>query len=113
MNESPEDIGCYFDNFFRKLSLLENMVDQAHLTVINVISDSEGVDPSDLTPPLEERVDTDAIQRLAAHSGRSWELSFEFADHRVTVSGDGWVSVDGERIERWRSTDKPRDKPTC
>lgn len=84
------------------------MVHQALFTVVDVLADIEGVDPSELTPPVEKCVSTDALQHLAAHSSRSWELSFDFTDHRVTVAGDGWISVDGERTERWRSADEPR-----
>lgn len=75
------------------------------LTTIEAISDVEGVAPSALTPPLENCIDTDALQHVAGHDSRSWELSFGYNDHQVTVSGDGWVSVDGERVEQWRSRD--------
>lgn len=72
---------------------------------IEALSDVKGVAPSALTPPLEQCVDTDALQQLAGHDSRSWELAFDYNGYQVTVSGDGWVSVDGEQVKQWCSHD--------
>lgn len=75
---------------------------QLVLTIADILSDIQEVDPVALTPRLEECVSTDALQQLVNHDSEAWTLSFEFTDHEVTVSADGWVSVDGEQIQRWR-----------
>lgn len=77
------------------------MAHRVLLGVVEAVADVEDVDATELDLVLEDWIDTDALERLAAHEGSSWSLSFEFADHRLTVEGDGWILIDGERQRRW------------
>ena len=60
-----------------------------------------GIDSNEIDTPLQEYIDTEAIQLLASHDTASWTLSFELPDHNVTVTSDGLVFVDGAHDEIW------------
>lgn len=68
--------------------------------MVETIARREGADPSDL-PPLYDAVDTDALDRLAGPRGAGTgdvEVTFAYQGYRVTVRGDGRVSLAG--VER-------------
>lgn len=71
-------------------------------SVVDAIARAEGVDPVELTPPLYEVVDPDALNGLfddTHHYGRlDREVVFTYKGYEVTVDGDGSVSV-GRRNE--------------
>jgi len=70
-------------------------------SIVRGIAEAEAVAPDELDVTLQRHVDTDAIQLLAAHERSSWTLSFELPNHRVTVTSDGAVLVDGDRTATW------------
>ena len=74
-----------------------SMTDSVTARIVGAVAEAKGVSPTDLDCILGEHVDADAIEQLVAHSGDAWELAFEFADHTVSVTGDGTVYVDGVR----------------
>lgn len=74
--------------------------------VVRTIADVRGVDPVELDSRVEDWIDSDALRQLAAHGSDSWTLTFEFRDHHVTVAGDGWILLDGDRVRRWKSEDE-------
>ncbi|MDY6774984.1 MAG: HalOD1 output domain-containing protein [Halobacteria archaeon] len=66
--------------------------------VISEIADYEGVDPSDLEPPLYDYIDPEALDDLFApkHSGdgRSYgQVRFRYKDYQVIVDTDANVVV--------------------
>jgi hypothetical protein len=69
--------------------------------IVEAIADAKGIDPDEFDTPLQEFIDTDAIQLLATHDTASWTLSFELPNHNVTVTSDGLILVDGAREEMW------------
>ncbi|WP_407045752.1 HalOD1 output domain-containing protein [Haloarcula laminariae] len=69
--------------------------------VVRAIADSKGIEPDEFDTPLQEYIDTEAIQLLASHDTASWTLSFELPNHNVTVTSDGLILVDGAREEIW------------
>lgn len=71
------------------------------LQVIEAVAETDGVDPLELETALQECISVGALERLAIHDNTSWTLSFEFADHQVTVTGDGRILVDGTRAGEW------------
>lgn len=81
------------------------MSESVPLGVVEAIADTKDIDPAELDHALENHIETDALELLAAHDNSSWALAFELPDCRVTVTGDGRVLVDGERACRW----KPRE----
>jgi len=69
--------------------------------IVGAVADAKSVDPNELDATLQEHVETDAIRLLAAHEDGSWTLSFEFPEHKVAVTSDGAVLVDGRWEEFW------------
>ena len=63
--------------------------------IIEAIAEVKGTEPSKIELTLYEYIEPEAIQRLTSHRTDSWTLSFELPEHRVTVTGDGAVLVDG------------------
>lgn len=60
------------------------------LAVLSAVSEAEGVDPLELTPPLGDAIDTDALQRFVERSSRPTDVVFDYRQWEVTVrSGDG------------------------
>lgn len=65
--------------------------------VVKEIADREGVDPVELSPPLNTVIDGDAVEALfAGGNGDQVELEFTYADHRVTVAGAEEVRIETE-----------------
>lgn len=60
--------------------------------IVYRVARAKGADPLDLAP-LQNDVDTDALNSLCAHPGENVEVSFEYEGFRVTVSGDGRVRL--------------------
>lgn len=56
------------------------------------VAEAEGVDPVELDLPLSDVIDPDALDRLFLEE--SGQVSFEYHDYEVTVSGDGSVTLD-------------------
>jgi hypothetical protein len=69
--------------------------------IVEAIADAEGVDSENLDITLEEHISSEAIRLLADHEGGSWTLSFKLPDHKVTVTSDGIILVDGAKQEVW------------
>lgn len=64
--------------------------------VVEAVAEAEGTDPLELTPPLYDAVDSDALDRLfadASTDGRM-EVAFAYRGYDVSVRGDGSVSVE-------------------
>lgn len=68
-------------------------------TVIRAISEAAGLDPTELSPPLIESVDPDALDALfrPRHDGSprrsTGRVAFTTGGHEVVVHGDGRVVV--------------------
>jgi hypothetical protein len=71
--------------------------DDVSRAVVEAVAEAEGVDSVDLTPPLYEAVDPDALNRLFAatpSAGRmEGRVCFRYNGYEVTVWGDGYVSI--------------------
>lgn len=67
--------------------------------VISAIASHENCAPVDLTPPLFERIDTEALNKLfrefGTATGQPTTVSLTLYDHDVELYGDGRVVVDG------------------
>lgn len=65
--------------------------------IVEKVAEVNDVDPLELSPPLFEVVDTDALNQLFASTpttGRmEGEVTFSYNGNEVTVSGDGYVTV--------------------
>lgn len=75
------------------------------LHVVEVVSEVEDVDPLELKPPLEPYVSMDALKHLGNHESSSWELPFDYLDHEMSITSNGWISVDGDQVRRWKAAE--------
>jgi len=66
--------------------------DPLNIAVVEAVADAAGVSPEDL-PSLTRIVDPDSLESLFATEQSSGRLTFEYADHTVTVVADGTVTV--------------------
>ncbi|WP_342027625.1 HalOD1 output domain-containing protein [Natronobacterium texcoconense] len=67
------------------------------ITVVEEIARREGVDPVDLTPPLHDVVDTDALDALFHTSGledANGNPTLEFSYHGYRICVDGPEAID-------------------
>ncbi len=65
------------------------------IAIVEEVSSATGTDPSQMTPRLNDVVDTDALKRLVDGSSTEVSFTFRFLSCRVTVFGDGDVVVTG------------------
>ncbi|WP_255169164.1 HalOD1 output domain-containing protein [Natrononativus amylolyticus] len=64
------------------------------LTVIEAIAAAKSTTPAELTPPLYEAIDPEALNViLQSGHGDSVTVTFEYQEFEVTVSDSGDVSV--------------------
>ena len=78
------------------------MSSQAHVrpqaaseSVVEAVSESEGVDPAALEQPLYEVIDPEALDRLVSKGSREApiHITFRYYGYHVTVSSAGDVTV--------------------
>jgi hypothetical protein len=66
--------------------------------VVNEIAEKEDVDPLELTPPLFDVIDSDALGQIFATTSSTGRMdvkvTFSYNGYDVTVCGDGCVSVE-------------------
>lgn len=66
-------------------------------SVIEAVADREGVDPMDLTAPLYDAVDPEAldamVQNDAKYNESSLRIEFQYYGYTISVSADGSVQV--------------------
>lgn len=65
--------------------------------VVDAVAEAEGVDPTRLSPPLYEAVNTEALNALVANTEptdhTTIRVSFSYHGYMVTVRGDGQISL--------------------
>ena len=78
---------------------LDGLAKRPSLRVVERIADVDGVDPIELEPPLQEIIDTDALDRLFKSTGdeistRRGSVSFHYHGYDVTVRADHRVVLE-------------------
>lgn len=74
------------------------MTGELGVRIVTEVAAREGVDPAALTPPLHDVIDPDALDALFAstptnrRNGQA-SVSFTYNGYRVTVTGQGEISV--------------------
>lgn len=64
------------------------------VAIVRRVAAREGVDPSALTPSLNDAIDADALGRfVTAESDDTARIEFEYCGYQILVYGDGTVSV--------------------
>ena len=65
--------------------------------VVEAIAEADGVEPQELTPPLYEAINTDALERLFAATstaGRAdGEVVFAYGAYEVSVEGGEKITI--------------------
>jgi len=62
--------------------------------VVDAISDAEGEAPTELTPPLYDAIDPEALGAVTESMNPEGTIAFEYCGHEVRVDGDGKISID-------------------
>lgn len=66
------------------------------VAIVNAVADANGVEPLELDIVLEEYIDVESVRQLMAHESSNWTLSFELPENTVTITGNGYIRVDGD-----------------
>lgn len=66
--------------------------------VVTAVADAKGVSTVEVSPPLYNVIDPDALETVVAsmtsrHDGSTGCVEFSYSGYEVTVTGDGDVSV--------------------
>lgn len=80
----------------RTNGILASVSTEPSVSVAVEVADREGVAPTELTPPLHDVVDPDALDALFARRNppdRTVVVSFDYLGYQVEVRGDGTVDV--------------------
>lgn len=68
-------------------------VENVCVEVVEKVAEGEDVDPLELTPPLYEVIDPDALENLFANGQALGKVIFNYNGYEVSVFPDGYVSV--------------------
>jgi len=61
--------------------------------VVQAVADQEEVSPLDITPPLFDAIDPDALDRLYGDGRPGVTIDFQFSGYRVTVGENGCIDL--------------------
>jgi len=61
--------------------------------VIDAVAAFEGTPPTELTPPLYEVVDPEALDKIFARKASLGKVVFNYKSYEVHVDADGFVAV--------------------
>ena len=70
-----------------------NQENPASINVIQAVADAHNLDPLDLSRPLGEVIDTDALDALLQDPGFNGKIEFTYMGYQVTVKADGKVAL--------------------
>lgn len=66
-------------------------------SLILEIAEQEGVDPIDLSPPLNTAIDLDGLRALFCDTQAGFvRVEFTYAGHHITIEGDDDVQIEVE-----------------
>lgn len=75
------------------------MSESLAISVVEALARADRVSPDDLDYQLYEFIDPEVFSVLREGGNCAWELSFEVADHTVTVTDDEMIFVNGVRFD--------------
>ena len=61
--------------------------------VIEAVAQETGESPLELSPPLFESIDPDALDALVASASTDVHVTFDYTGYEVQICGDGTVSA--------------------
>lgn len=62
--------------------------------VVEAVAEVEGVHPVDLTPPLYEAIDPEALDRIFEVAPAIGKVTFNYNSCEVSVFSDGYVAIE-------------------
>ena len=62
-------------------------------TVIDAVAAAEGTPPTELTPPLYDVIDPEALDKVFAGKASLGKLVFNYNSYEINVEADGYVAV--------------------
>lgn len=68
------------------------MIQPLSLSVVHAVAEEKGIDPIEMTEPLGDVIDTDALNALSESNFE--QLSFKYNGYTIFVEGDCSVRVD-------------------
>ena len=75
----------------------------SHL-IVEAVAEAEGVSPIELTPPLYDVIDPEALDQIFAvtptQARMAGQVTFSYTGYEVTVSGDGYISIDKQKSKQ-------------
>lgn len=63
-------------------------------TVVEAVAEAEGVRPVELTPPLYDIIDPDALDRIFDNNLSIGKLTFNYNNCEINVFSDGYVAIE-------------------
>jgi len=85
------------DRFERRDVVVHRTVESGHgslsVSVVEAVAEAKNVAPVDIQQPLADVVDPDALNRLFERTDGDGHVTFELADHEVTVHATGEILV--------------------
>lgn len=70
--------------------------ESASIRIVTEIAEMEGIDPTEVQPPLNDVIDPEAVDALLDRAGRpaaDVRLQFTYCDYEVEVAADGAIDV--------------------
>lgn len=61
--------------------------------ILLAVAEKKGIDPLELTPPLYEVLDPEAIDKLLSDSSTMMDIHFEYNGFRIEVQSDFSITV--------------------
>lgn len=63
-------------------------------SVVEAVAEAENVKHQELTPPLYDVIDPDALEKLFTHKSATGKIVFNYNSCEVNVFSDGYISVE-------------------
>ncbi|WP_343217248.1 HalOD1 output domain-containing protein [Halovivax limisalsi] len=79
--------------------------------IVSEVADREGVDPTELRPPLHDVIDPEALDALfepttTSQRARDGSVTFAYCGYEVTVTAAGDISIGSEPSAGERAGDR-------
>lgn len=68
------------------------------LRLVEAIAHLEGCEPANVSPPLNDVLDSQAVDSLPEWGDDDVYVTVEYGDHEVLIGGTGVIHVDGVRF---------------
>ncbi|QLG47882.1 HalOD1 output domain-containing protein [Natrinema halophilum] len=70
-----------------------NSLHDLSITVVELVAQEEGVSPTDLKPPLQEKIDTEALNLVIKSISGDGYVQFHYYGYEIRADGNGEVEI--------------------